>query len=350
MRNKKVLIVRFSSIGDIVLTTPVVRCIKQQLDNVTLHYCTKAAYQSVLAPNPYLDKIICLEGSLKSLIIKLRAEKYDYVIDLHHNFRTRLLKWGLGVKSSSFAKLNLEKWLMVNFKINRLPNLHIVDRYMATTCFLGVKNDEKGLDYFIPKADEVSLTVLPKAFQQGYVVYAIGAQNATRRLPVKRMIELCNTLHAPMVLLGSKEDHTRAQEVVQFFQHHAQVREAKKDKQEGVGVIVAELVQKNIFNACGKFNLHQSASLVQQAKVVFSHDTGLMHIATAFKKHVYVIWGHNILAFGMYPYKTTFTSLENNHLSCRPCSKIGFEKCPKRHFKCMNDIVFDEVALNKFIK
>jgi ADP-heptose:LPS heptosyltransferase len=96
-----------------------------------------------------------------------------------------------------------------------------------------------------------------------------------------------------------------------------------------------------VYNACGKFNLNQSASLVKQARYVFTHDTGLMHIAAAFKKEVFSIWGSTIPGFGMYPYRTKFTVLENNRLDCRPCSKIGFEKCPKGHFKCMNDIVFD---------
>lgn len=333
-QSMKVLILRFSSIGDIVLTTPVLRCIKQQLPSIELHYCTKKAYRSVLAANPYVDKIICLEDRLSALIKKLKAEQYDFVIDLHHNLRTQWIKWRLGVKASSFNKLTIEKWLMVNFKINVLPRQHIVDRYMAAVAFLGVQNDGQGLDYFIPATEEVSLTWLPSTHQKAFVAYAIGGQHATKRLPVHRMIQLCDRINKPIVLLGGEEDYAVGEAIAAFFQRSAD----HAPYEAGLQKLNKKCV---IFNACGKLNLHQSASLVKQAQVVFSHDTGLMHIAAAFKKHIYTIWGNTIPAFGMYPYQTKFILLENNKLSCRPCSKIGFDRCPKGHFKCMNDITFD---------
>ncbi|MBS1490988.1 MAG: glycosyltransferase family 9 protein [Bacteroidetes bacterium] len=309
----KILIIRFSSIGDIVLTTPVVRCIKTQLDNAVVHYATKKQFEIILQNNPYLDKLFFLEDKLDELIAQLKNEKYDYIIDLHNNLRTRIVKWRLGVQAFAFNKLNLEKWLMVNFKINHLPDVHIVERYLQTTKLLGVKNDALGLDYFIPAQDEVSPDRLPLPHRNGFVVYAIGAQHETKKLPVPRMIELCTNINQPVVLLGGKED----------IENGEKVRQA---------------LGETVFNACGKFNLNQSASLIKQAKVVFTHDTGLMHIAAAFKKEIFVIWGNTIPAFGMYPYRTRFTSLENKNLDCRPCSKIGYDRCPKKHFKCMNEV------------
>ena len=160
----KILILRFSSIGDIVLTTPVPRTLKTQLD-AEVHYCTKKQYHAILANNPYLDKIHVLEGKLSLLIQQLKRENFDYVIDLHHNLRTQIIKKRLGVKSYSFPKLNIEKWLMVNLKVNKLPNVHIVDRYMETVAPLGVKMDSLGLDYFIPEQDEVERSWLPETHQ-----------------------------------------------------------------------------------------------------------------------------------------------------------------------------------------
>src|SRR5690606_7454332 len=122
----------FSSIGDIVLTTPVVRCLKKKFPEAEIHYATKTEYFSIVEHNPYLTKVHLLDHSLRQLVSHLKQERFDYVIDLHHNQRTQLIKWWLGVKSSSFRKLNTEKWLIVNFKINRLPNQHIVDRYLET--------------------------------------------------------------------------------------------------------------------------------------------------------------------------------------------------------------------------
>jgi len=313
----KILVIRFSSIGDIVLTTPVVRCLKQQLPEAEVHFCTKKSYQTLVEYNPYIDKRIYLESSLNELIRNLRAERYDYVIDLHGNLRTSLIRLRLGVKTFRFDKLNLRKWMYVQLKVNVMPPIHIVDRYLATVRPLGVVNDEQGLDYFIPYKDQVEPEWLPESHRSGFVAFAIGGQHNTKKLPVPRMIELCRKINYPVVLLGGREDTETGETIRQ------------------------ELGDEWIYNACGKYNLNQSASLLQMARVVFSHDTGLMHIAAALKKKVYSIWGNTTPSLGMYPYKTPFVLLENNYLGCRPCSKIGYEKCPLGHFKCMNDLSFD---------
>lgn len=329
----KILIIRFSSIGDIVLTTPVVRVVKTQFPEAEVHYLTKEKYRGILAPNPYVDKLITLQDSLIDLIAHLRKERYDYVIDLHHNLRTFILKIALQAQSFSFDKLNWQKWLLVNLKINKLPNVHIVDRYLATVAPLGIKADNLGLDYFIPDDDKVPMAWLPETHQKGFVAYAIGAQHGTKRLPLKRMIELCDKINKPIVLLGGPEDAARGHELEAFF-NHTPGHEYEKG--------LLELNKKTVvYNACGKFNLNQSASLIKQAQYVFTHDTGLMHIAAAFKKEIFSIWGNTLPEFGMYPYRTRFTVLENRKAECRPCSKIGFAQCPKGHFKCMNEMVFD---------
>lgn len=333
MTRKKILILRFSSIGDIVLTTPVPRTLKTQL-NAEIHYCTKRKFAAIVENNPYVDQVMILDDSLSELISRLKTEHYDCVIDLHHNLRTALIKKRLGVKSYSFNKLNVEKWLMVNFKINRLPNVHIVDRYMETLLPLGVKTDTLGLDYFIPEKDEVEREWLPETHREEYVVYAIGAQHNTKKLPVTRMIELCDRINKPIVLLGDQNDREAGDQIARFFARDEQ----RADVEEGLKRLNKKAI---VYNACGQFNLNQSASLVRQATYVFTHDTGLMHIAAAFKKRIYCIWGNTIPRFGMYPYRTQFTVLENNRLSCRPCSKIGYPRCPKKHFKCMHDIIFD---------
>ncbi|MBC8153407.1 MAG: glycosyltransferase family 9 protein [Bacteroidetes bacterium] len=314
----KILILRFSSIGDIVLTTPVVRCLKEQLPGAEIHYCTKDGYQSLVEYNPHVSKRFYLDKTgLGSLVRQLRAERYDYIVDLHNNLRTNLIKLMLGVRSYSFEKLNWQKWSLVRLKINVLPNVHIVDRYLDAIRPLGVDNDGRGLDYFIPYRDQVEDDWLPESHQRGYVAYAIGGQHETKKLPLPRMIELCRKINYPIVLLGGKEDA------------------------EAADIIEQTIGKRLIYNACGKYNINQSASLLQRSRIVFSHDTGLMHIAAALKKKVYSIWGNTTPYFGMYPYKTSFLILENNNLNCRPCSKIGYNRCPLGHFRCMNDLSFD---------
>ncbi len=334
MTIKKILIIRFSSIGDIVLTTPVIRCVKNQLEDVELHFCTKEEYAPILEDNPYIDKIHCLSGNLDKLVKSLKKEKFDFIIDLHNNLRTKIIKLRMGVKAASVNKQNVQKWLMVNFKIDKMPNRHIVNRYMDVVEQLGVRNDNLGLEYFIPDKYEVENDWLPETHQREYVAVMIGAKYKTKRLPLNRLIELCDRINKPIVILGGQEDVEVAKELESFFK----LNDGSQPYEEGL----KELGKKTrIFNACGKFNLHQSASVIKNAKVVFTHDTGLMHIAAAFKKSIFSIWGNTVPKFGMYPYGTKFTILENNKVKCRPCSKIGFDKCPKGHFKCMNDIVFD---------
>lgn len=342
----KILVLRFSSIGDIVLTTPVVRGLKQQVPGARVHFATKPAFRGLLEPNPYVDKVHCLGGTLAELVQELKAEEFDFVVDLHHNLRTALIKAQLGVKSASFDKLNARKWLLVNLKINTLPDVHIVDRYLAAAAPLGVRPDGQGLDYFIPPADEVDIAaVLPPAFRQGYVAFAIGAQHATKRLPVERIIELCGRLRRPVVLLGGPTDETTGHVIELAFDQGAATSPPAVPHLPASPAYFppppdSAALTTVIYNACGKFNLHQSASLVRQASLVVSHDTGLMHVAAAFRKQIISVWGNTVPAFGMYPYRTEFRVLEVPGLACRPCSKIGYEKCPKGHFRCMRDIDF----------
>ena len=316
----KILVLRFSSIGDIVLTTPVVRALAQQVPGAEVHFATKPGYRGLLEPNPYVTKVHCLTGSLAELVQALKAEQFDCIIDLHNNLRTRLIKLRLGVQAYSFDKLNWQKWLLVNLKIDKLPRVHIVQRYLQTAAPLGVKDDGRGLNYFIPENQEVELNTLPPAFQRGYVAVAIGAQHATKRLPVEKLIELCARLARPVVLLGGGEDEGIGQQIVAAFNTQT---------------------ESFIHNGCGRYSLHQSASLLRQAQFVVSHDTGLMHIAAAFHKEIFSVWGNTVPEFGMYPYRTEFKVLEVKGLPCRPCSKIGFAKCPQGHFKCMRDQALD---------
>lgn len=327
----KILIIRFSSIGDIVLTTPVVRCLKQQL-GAEIHYLTKKSFHTVLAANPYIDKIFTIQKKVNEILPELKKEKYDVIIDLHRNLRSWQIKSGLGVKSYAFDKLNFEKWLMVNFKVNKLPDIHIVDRYLAAVKSLGVVNDGKGLDYFIMKNEELLIngvefservsTLQPFNPSTHFIAFVIGAAHATKRLPTEKIISICNKIPYPIILLGGPEDAER-------------------------GETIANAAGNHVINACGKLKLNQSASIIQQAWKVITHDTGLMHIAAAYNKDIISVWGNTIPEFGMYPYdpegKNKNVIMEVNNLPCRPCSKIGYAKCPKGHFKCMYDIDEEQI-------
>lgn len=311
----KFLIIRFSSIGDIVLTTPVIRCLKQQVPGAEVHFLTKEEYRGVISHNPYIDKIQVLSSSWDLMMHQLQLEAYDHIIDLHHNLRTLRIKRALKTASAfSFNKLNIEKWLLTALKINRLPDVHIVDRNMDTVKSFNVSNDGKGLDYFFPLKERVKDTDLPISHLFGYVGIAIGAALNTKKMPVHKLKELCAGIDYPVVLLGGPGDRKAGEEI-------------------------ASIDPIKIYNACGKFSLNESADLVIRSKIMVSHDTGLMHIAAAYQKPIVSIWGNTVPAFGMWPYygnaNIKHYASEVDSLRCRPCSKIGHDTCPKGHFKCM---------------
>jgi ADP-heptose:LPS heptosyltransferase len=314
MLPKKILIIRFSSIGDIVLTSPVIRCLKQQL-NAEVHLVCKKIFSDTVIHNPHLDKLHLFDKDVSEIYELLKSEKYDIVIDLHKNLRSLRLKKTLRVKSYSYDKINFRKFLAVRFKMkNVLPQKHIVERYLDTVKPLGVVNDGKGLEYFISEADHVEVNTLYFKEKKSFVVLVAGGSYFTKQIPLNKLEEICSHLKLPIVILGGKSDRLLADKLSLKF--------------------------PDLINLCGSLTLNQSASVISQANWVVSSDTGLMHIASAFNKPIFSFWGNTIPEFGMSPYLPNEQNviLEVKELGCRPCSKLGYHKCPRGHFRCMNEI------------
>lgn len=311
----KFLIIRFSSIGDIVLTSPVIRCLKTQYPEVEVHFLTKKRNTDLLQANPYIDKIHFFGDSLSDTIRELKTEKYDYIIDLHNNLRSLRVRIGLNAKTYSFNKLNLRKFLLIRFRLNFMPKAHIVERNLETLTHFNLSNDGKGLEHFIPVDDEMLLSELPEPFRNGYVALVLAGTYTTKRLPVEKYKSLISEVDGPFVLLGGKSERTMADQILKW--------------ETG-----------NVIDFTGKLRINQSASLVKNARLVISNDTGLMHIAAAFHKKILSVWGNTTPELGMYPYLPANGSeiLEVQGLPCRPCSKLGYHECPKKHFRCMNDL------------
>ncbi len=311
----KFLIIRFSSIGDIVLTSPVVRCLKNQFPEAEIHYLTKKRNLDLLQANPYIDKIQLLGDSLQETIRELKNENYGYVIDLHNNLRSLQVKMAIKAKSFSFNKLNFRKLLLTCLKINTMPCGHIVDRNLETLRHFNITNDGKGLEYFIPHEDEFSQEQLPENFRNGYVALVLAGTYFTKRMPAEKYRSLISESKLPFVLLGGKSEGPMAARILEW----------------NTG---------NVVDFTGKLRLNQSASLVKNARLVITNDTGLMHIAAAFHKKILSVWGNTTPELGMYPYLPGKGSeiLEVKGLTCRPCSKLGYSECPKKHFRCMNDL------------
>jgi heptosyltransferase-2 len=198
-----------------------------------------------------------------------------------------------------------------------------VDRYLKTVECFRVKNDGAGLEYFISKNEEIKKEDIPTSHSAGYIACVIGAAHGTKRWPVHKWKEFCGKMNHPVILLGDKNDAANGNEI-------------------------ASVDPVKIYNACGKFLINESADIVRKSKLVISNDTGLMHIAAAFKKPIISLWGNTVPSFGMTPYygdsPVSDVIMQTNKLWCRPCSKIGYNKCPLGHFKCMEKIDADEIV------
>jgi ADP-heptose:LPS heptosyltransferase len=329
-KRKKFLVIRFSSIGDIVLMTPVFRCLKQQVAGVEIHFLTKKNFKAVTEANPYIDRFHYYNNNLNELIALFRQEQFDGIIDLHKNFRTALIKIQLNIPVYSYNKESWAKFLLTKFGINQMAKRHITDRSLDAIAPLGVVNDGMGLDYFIPVTDHVDAADLPTSHLAGFIAIVIGASYFTKKLPVKKIQALCIALDFPVVLIGGKED----------------VNE---------GNAIAGINEIKIYNACGKFSLNESAYLIRQAKLVISHDTGFQYIACAFNKKVLAIWGGTSPLLDVEPYyglnqlvvhanAEAYKNFLVPELSCQPCSNYGTKKCPKGHFNCMQQQDIQAIA------
>jgi hypothetical protein len=322
----RLLFIRFSSIGDIVFTTPAIRAAKQQLPGVEIHFLTKPSMKAVTEANPYIDRFHYLEKEVATTINELKALNFDYIIDLHKNFRTFKIKRALGVPFFSYKKLSWQKRLLTKLHLNFMPVRHISDRCVDTIKPLGVVNDGKGLDYFVPTQIKLNDHAVPATHKNGYIALVIGASFATKKLPIAQLQDLCKQLKYPVVLIGGKEDALEGEQV-------------------------ASVDPSKIVNACGKFSLHESALLVQHAKTVISHDTGFLYIACTYHKKTIAIWGATSPALQVEPYYPSSALNKNGeqnalttemyynavvpNLYCQPCSNYGSKQCPQGHFACM---------------
>ncbi|MDQ3073495.1 MAG: glycosyltransferase family 9 protein [Bacteroidota bacterium] len=313
----KFLVIRFSSIGDIVLTTPVLRCLKKTYPDAQVHYLTKKVFHPLLAGNPYIDEFHLIDHKLAEVLPALKEQKFDYIIDLHKNLRSLRTIYSLDAKTISFDKINMEKWLKVNLKVDMLPQKHIVDRYFDALEEIGVTNDGQGLDYYLWNSEIYSGR---EPALMTYIAFVIGATHNTKKLPEDRILAICEGITGKVVLLGGKAEAS-------------------------LGDRINQALPAKVVNMAGKLNINESANMVKYARKIITHDTGLMHIAAAYQKPIISIWGNTIPDFGMYPYfgeknknvEERSHRMEVKTLPCRPCSKLGYTKCPRGHFLCMED-------------
>ncbi len=320
---KRILIIRLSSIGDVLLATPFIRQTRISFPDAAIDFVVKKKFIDLIKYNPHLHKIYSIDenegiSGLWRLRKKLLKNEYDYIFDLHNNIRSRILTFNANSQVFRIKKDKLKRALLVYLKINTYKTvLPIPERYLKVGEKAGVKDDLNGLEIFWKNhIEEGLLSIFDRGFlQKGYVVIAPGAGFKTKQwLPnyFKDLIKkLVSAKNINIILLGGQ-------------------KEAKSFE--------ALRISDKVFNLAGELSLLETAIVISKAKFLVSNDSGLMHLATAVNTPVLAIFGSTVKELGFFPFRSEHKICENENLWCRPCSHIGRNFCPLFHFKCMKDI------------
>lgn len=314
----KILVIRLSSLGDVLLTTPVLRAIKNKYPSSEIHFLVKQQFTDAVRTNPNISKIVEYDKS-DFLAAKriIKSQNYDLIIDLQNNFRSRQITRFVHAKKIRFRKPSVKKWLLVKYKINLLKNPKPIPQRYAES-IEGLELDSEGLDLNLPENYQSTLEG-----GKNYIGICPGSQHFTKRWPKEYFVKLGNMLaqsNINVVLFGGRSDKNLCEEISNAI--------------------------KGSINLQNEDNLLQIAADMKKCKVVVSNDSGLMHLAAAVKVWVFAIFGSSVKEFGFMPNGMKNLVIENNSINCRPCSHIGKSKCPKKHFKCMVEIT-PEIVFNK---
>lgn len=335
---KRILIIRFSSIGDIVLTTPVVRALANRFPDIRIDFLIKTQFKDLIAHHPAVDKVHTIPGDLPfGELLQLRNQlqrdgQYDFILDLHDNLRSKILTWNSEVPFVRYEKNRFHRWLYIYWKI-KTPQVekYITDRYFDTVRSWEITDDGAGLDFYFPKDFDYRTPALAKGVAQFHtaalpITVAPGAAWPTKEWMPERFAAVCEELiqahDATIGLLGGPAEMEIGKQI--------QSRISRPER---------------VFDFIGKASLLESARILQGARLHLANDSGFTHIATAFKKPVVVIYGPTAKPTVFHPRYTRHAIVEDPTLRCRPCTHMGRKKCPLGHFRCMKNVrVADVVA------
>jgi lipopolysaccharide heptosyltransferase II len=333
----KILLIRFSSMGDVVLASPLIRILRNAYPVAQIDFMVKREYAELLKCNPNLSRVIELRSDeqeeLKALKSEMRRQRYDAIIDLHNSLRSRYLRMFAGARSVRVVNKRLrERFFLVRFKRNYYRSVTpVAERYIETVRKFGIRDDGGGLEMFVPEEIAQSVAVLLGKFRLERYGTVIGmapmAKHFTKRWLPERFVEYgvrcAKENGAKILVLGSREETDICGDIAQMIN-------------AGAGTNAAE-------SLAGKISLIETAAVLDHCALLLSNDTGIMHIAAARRKKVVAIFGSTVREFGFFPYRTESIVVERAGLPCRPCSHIGLARCPEGHFKCMKETGVDEV-------
>lgn len=320
--------------GDVILTSPLLRVLKNSLPDTSIDFLIKKKFSELVQYNPHINKIIAYDNckGLRELTEELKKNNYDLIIDLHNNLRSNFVKLKLRKKSFTINKRILKRFLLINFKINFLYNyIPVPEKYIEAVRDLNINNDQNGLEIFFPEEMKTNLKEKLKnqSIPQNRLIVGVApsAKHNTKRWPAHKfeelLVKLVKELNAFVLAFGGEGEEDYIEDIVQTVNQNTGNNFA--------------------MNLAGKLSILENAAAMDICKVIVTNDTGLMHLAAARKRKVVAIFGPTVKEFGFFPYGTENIVIENNNLNCRPCTHIGRDRCPKKHFRCMNDITSEKV-------
>lgn len=324
---QSILVIRFSSAGDIILTSLFVRALRKKFPDARIDYLTKSEYVPLMENSPYIDRLLSIESGwglrdlvhFKSELIRENGDDYDIVFDLHSSLRSRYMRAALGRETEVFRKPTAKKLLLVKRKINRLrPILPIPERYLAVGKRHGLENDGEGLDLFLGN----TYSPITPVDGRRTIGIAPGARHATKQWMPESYAALGTMLageyNARIVLFGS-------------------------EMERGLCGDIARGIGGDAINLAGHTTILETAAAMDICDVMIANDSALAHVAAARKRPLVMIFGSTVLEFGFGPYGTRSSVAQVEGLYCRPCTTIGRESCPEAHFRCMREITVVEV-------
>jgi ADP-heptose:LPS heptosyltransferase len=314
----KILIIRFSSFGDIVLTFPFLNELRRLYPDAQIDFIMKPQYAELVKLHPAVDNYFEYSDYTKML---LNQTNYDAVFNLQGNPKSMRISAHTGKSVYRVKKDTLKKLILVNFKINKLQDfLPVYAKYLVT---LREFNPDVRISYSVTE----NLKIDTQNITSGeYVIVSPSSKHFTKRLPADKFIDILKSLKSKIVLTGDKSKTDN--DICSYIKNNT----------------------GNTENLCGKLSFSELAAYIRDSKFLLCNDSGVLHLGEALNKKVFVFYGSTVKEFGFYPQLRTTEIFDSGELYCRPCSHIGKNKCIKGHFKCMNDIDIEAVKkrINKF--
>jgi len=337
---KNILIARLSSIGDIILTSPALRCLRKAFPEVKITFLVKKEFIDLVIYNPNINEVISFDktGGWKALIDLRKliwSKKFDWFIDLHNNLRTNLLKRTIGFDLvTTYHKESFRRYLLVKFGKNFFREARpIYLKYFDALKYRNINYDGEGTNVFIPESSMLAIQnkLGSERFrpEKGLLVICPGASFSNKQWLPERFGEVADHFieasGMEVVFLGGKNDRELCNTIIRGMRSKA-------------------------LNYAGELPILLSATLLQKATAVLTNDSGMMHLAQSQGTAVVAIFGPTTRELGFFPIPQNSMVIEKE-VSCRPCTTKGLNYCPKKHFRCMNSIETKEIveALSGFI-